>query len=205
MRNWLKSLVLVLFLAVPAAATQSGTTPEATVDTLNAGLLGAMTEPAAGYQARFDRLSPLMQAAFNYDHMAQVAVGKYWSELSDDQRARYLKLFTDISVGAAANRFRERGGVELATTGTREGPQGTVLVETRLVVNKGEPRTISYLMRKGDDGDWRAIDLFYNGTVSELATKRSEYTSVIKMQGIDGLFAVMEKKLAEYAKDTSTD
>ena len=199
MKAWLKSLVLAAALSLPAAAL-AGQTPEATVETLNAGLLNAMKQPEAGYQARFDRLDPLMQAAFDYDHMAEVAAGKYWSGFSEAERAHYLDLFTKISVAAAANRFREKPGVTFETTGTRPGPQGTTLVDTVLKVDQGQPRQITYLLRDSG-GDWRAIDVYYEGTVSELATKRSEYTSVIKMQGVEGLFAAMEKKLADYAKN----
>lgn len=199
MRFPLKTLVLALFLALPVPAL-AGPTPEATVDTLNAGLLDAMSQPEGTYQARFDRLDPLMQAAFDYDHMAEVAVGKYWSGFSEAERARYLDLFTKISVAAAANRFRETSGVVFTTVGTRPGPSGTTMVDTTLKVGQGEQRQISYLMHE-TAGDWRAIDLYYEGTVSELATKRSEYTSVIKMQGVEGLLAIMEKKLADYAKN----
>jgi phospholipid transport system substrate-binding protein len=199
MKLWLKALLLGAFLSLPVAIL-AGPTPEATVDTLNAGLLDAMKQPEGGYQARFDRLDPLMQAAFDYDHMAQVAAGKYWSGFSEAERTRYLDLFTKISVAAAANRFRETSGVTFETTGTRPGPQGTTLVDTTLKVDQGQPRQITYLMRDSG-GNWRAIDVYYEGTVSELATKRSEYTSVIKMQGVEGLLVTLEKKLADYAKE----
>jgi len=199
MKLWLKSLILAASLSLPLTA-QAGPTPEATIGTLNAGLLAAMQETDGSYQQRFDRLDPLMQAAFDYDHMAQIAVGKYWNEFNEADRARYLELFTEVSVAAAASRFRERDGIALDITGTREGPQGTVLVDTKLTVGQGQPRQIAYLLRD-EGGDWRAIDLYYEGSVSELATKRSEYTSVIKMQGIEALLSALETKLASYAKE----
>ena len=74
------------------------------------------------------------------------------------------------------------------------------MVDTQLQVAGGKPRTITYLLRDSG-GDWRAIDVYYEGAVSELATKRSEYTSVIKMQGVEALLAAMEKKLTDYAKE----
>lgn len=200
MRAWLTSLVLAVLLALPAAS-HAGSTPEATVDSLNAGLLEAMQQPDGTYQTRFERLESLMQSTFDYNHMAQVAIGKYWSGLSEADRTRYLDLFAKVSVAAAANRFRETSAVKFEITGTRPGPQGTTLVDTKLIVGQGDPRQITYLLQQGSDGDWRAIDVYYEGAVSELATKRSEYTSVIKMQGVEALLAAMEKKLVDYAKD----
>jgi phospholipid transport system substrate-binding protein len=200
-RNGLRSLLLTAFLALPSVV-MAGPNPEATIESLNAGLLGAMSQPeGGGYQARFDRLDPLMQSAFDYPLMAQIAVGKYWAEFSEAERARYLELFSDVSVAAAASRFRERPGVGFEVTGTREGPQGGKLVDTLLTVGDGEPRKISYLLKEISPGDWRAIDVYYDGSISELATKRSEYTSVIKMQGAEALFDSLQKKLASYAKE----
>ena len=205
MKNGLRSLLLATFLSLPLAApfaALAGPTPEATIETLNAGLLQAMSQPeGGGYQARFDRLDPLMQTTFDYPHMAQIAVGKYWNDFSEAEQSRYLDLFSDVSVAAAANRFREHSGVAFEITGMREGPQGARLVDTLLTVNQGEPRKISYLVRETSPGDWRAIDVYYNASISELATKRSEYTSVIKMQGTDALLDILQKKLADYAKE----
>lgn len=201
MRNGLKSLLLAAFLALPSLA-MAGPSPETTIESLNAGLLDAMSQPeGGGYQARFDRLDPLMQATFDYPLMAEIAVGKYWNDFAEAERVRYLELFADVSVAAAASRFRERPGVVFEITGTREGPQGGKLVDTLLTVSNGEPRKISYLLKETSPGDWRAVDLYYEGSISELATKRSEYTSVIKMQGAEALFDTLEKKLADYAKE----
>jgi phospholipid transport system substrate-binding protein len=54
---------------------------------------------------------------------------------------------------------------------------------------------IDYLMRR--DGDaWRIADVYLSGTVSELAARRSEFSSVMRRQGVDGLIAVLNRKAA---------
>jgi phospholipid transport system substrate-binding protein len=44
---------------------------------------------------------------------------------------------------------------------------------------------------------WRIIDVFLKGTVSELATRRSEFTSVIRRGGAEALVQLLQKKTAE--------
>jgi len=48
--------------------------------------------------------------------------------------------------------------------------------------------TINYLVRGG-----RVIDVYLNGTISDLATRRDEFASIISSGGADGLI----KKLRE--------
>ncbi len=61
----------------------------------------------------------------------------------------------------------------------------------------GAPVDINYLLRgKGDT--WRIIDIYLNGTISQLATWRSEYGAAFQQQGFDGLMAAVE---AQTSKD----
>jgi phospholipid transport system substrate-binding protein len=41
--------------------------------------------------------------------------------------------------------------------------------------------------------------MYLNGTISELATRRSEFSSIIRAQGIDGLLAVLDNKTERLA------
>jgi len=73
---------------------------------------------------------------------------------------------------------------------------GATLVETRLVPQKGDPVDLNYMLRS-DSGRWQIIDVFLSGTISELATRRAEFTSVLRRDGADGLVTVIEHKVAE--------
>ena len=53
--------------------------------------------------------------------------------------------------------------------------------------------SINYLMRR--DGDsWRIDDVYLTGTISELATRRSEFSAVLRSQGVDGLIETLNRK-----------
>ena len=73
---------------------------------------------------------------------------------------------------------------------------GGVIVQTRLIKGNGEPVTLNYLMRESD-GKWQIIDVFLSGTISELATRRSEFTSVIRRDGAQGLLQLLDRRVAE--------
>ena len=58
--------------------------------------------------------------------------------------------------------------------------------------------SINYLMRESEAG-WRIVDVFLDAKYSEIAVKRSEYTAVIKRDGLAGLIEVMKQKINDFA------
>jgi phospholipid transport system substrate-binding protein len=74
----------------------------------------------------------------------------------------------------------------------------TVMVSTRLSTNNAPAIPINYRLRLGDDQTWQIFDVVIDG-VSLIANYRSQFTSVIRRQGIDGLIAQLASKNREPA------
>jgi phospholipid transport system substrate-binding protein len=138
--------------------------------------------------------------------MARLALGGQWTELDAAERTRFAKLFGDMSVATFAARFDGYGGQHFEVQAPRNGPRGTKLVPTKLIHPDPEkaPVTISYLMRETAAG-WKAVDVYLKGTYSELATKRSEYTSIVRRKGYDALVRRIREKIAELRETGDPD
>ena len=80
----------------------------------------------------------------------------------------------------------------MQVTGEQSSPAGTVIT-SQIVKSDGEPVHINYLMHQNGSG-WRIADVYLNGTISELATRRSEFSSILQNQGINGLIAALNSK-----------
>jgi len=52
---------------------------------------------------------------------------------------------------------------------------------------------MNYLMRQ-NDGGWRIADIYLTGTISQLATLRSQFSSVIARDGFAGLMTLLNSK-----------
>ncbi len=76
---------------------------------------------------------------------------------------------------------------------------GGVIVATKLVQISDEPVQLNYLMRDGDNG-WQILDVFLKGTISELATRRSEFSSVLRRDGAQALVQLIEARAADLKK-----
>lgn len=197
-------LPLLLALAGPAPAQTDGldqAAPTAVVARVNETLIGAMREAEAlAFQGRYDRLAPVFEAAFHFPVMARGAAGRHWRDFEPDEKERLAEAFAHMSVATYAARFDGYGGERFEVGEAIEQPRGRVLVRNRLITGAGEAISIDYLL--GDfDGRWRIVDVFLEGTISEIATKRSEYGGILKRDGFDGLLARIAEKTAELAAE----
>jgi phospholipid transport system substrate-binding protein len=145
-----------------------------------------------GQDERYAALEPVVRRSFDIPYMTRMAVGSSWSTLSDAKRQELTEAFGRYITATWAGRFDSYSGEQLEVDGER--PYGAaVLVDTRIVKPDGEPVTINYLMRR--DGDaWRIGDVYLTGTISELATRRAEFSSVLRSEGVDGLIDALNRK-----------
>ena len=49
------------------------------------------------------------------------------------------------------------------------------------------------MMRRNGDS-WLISDIYLDGAISEVATRRSEFATILESQGIDGLIAALNRK-----------
>lgn len=188
------ALALIAALAVHDARAENAE-PAAVVGELHEALLGVMRAGSAlGFEARAQRLAEALEAIYDFPTMTRLAVGGAWSGASEEQRLRLVAAFRAMSVATYARRFASYNGESFQTIDQQELGPGDVVVRTRLDPGSGEePVALDYRLRQ-DEAGWRIIDVYLTGTVSELATRRAEFASVIRDQGLDGLATALEAK-----------
>ena len=171
--------------------------PIQVVETFHAGLLDIMKRAEElGLAGRIEEMGPLMGKVFDLDFMASKAIGTHWRRLSDADKARWSEVFKRFTTATYAGRFTGFKGEEFVTLGLEEAARGTRLVLTKIIVPNEDDVQLNYRLLE-NDGQWRVIDVYLNGTVSELALRRSEYASALKREGFEELVAAIETKIAD--------
>lgn len=205
MKSMVGRIVLVLALLWPAALSANiNVTPRAIAERLDAALIDAMRNAETlGYQGRYDALAPVLERSFDFPFMARVAVGRHWRKMTEAERARLVDTFARLSIATFAARFKGYSGESFKIMGEEQRPRGTILVLNRLVKGDGGSVDLNLLMREAKNG-WRIVDVFLDAKFSELAIKRSEYTAVVKRDGVEGLIAIMERKIDRFAAGTES-
>ena len=130
------------------------------------------------------RFTPVFAAVFDMPTMTRLAVGPAWRTFSAEQQAAVRDAFARFIVADYARQIKDYSGesfvVDPQTTPESRG--GGEIVKTKLLQPGGRTVNINYLVR----GE-RVIDIYLNGTISDLATRRDEFASIIAAGGADGL------------------
>jgi len=182
-------VVALSALAEPEPAT-------AVIDRFHATLLDLMKNAKAlGVEGRRERLAPVMDATYDFPSMAQRSLGPAWAKLADAQRTRFAQVFRALILRTYATRFDGYESERFETLGEEPSIAGTEIVRSVLHAPNEEVH-LDYRMRT-TAGGWRVIDVYLGGTVSELALRRAEYTSVLEREGFDALVSALERKVAD--------
>jgi phospholipid transport system substrate-binding protein len=193
-KQLLQAAVVGWLALTPAAAQEAG--PSAVIEALNAALLATMkAADGLGYAGRFEQLAPVLEASYDFPFMTRVATGTSWREMSPQQQAELVALFTEMSVANYAARFDGYGGEAFEILGEGPGPRDAVVVESRLVRPNDAPVGLNYVMRE-QTGDWRIVDVLLDAKFSELARQKAEFAAVLRDGGVTDLKALLEAKIA---------
>lgn len=181
--------LVALLLAAPAVAEGPPLeTAREPIERLYQALEGAMQGgESLGISGRRELIRPAVDAAYDIGFMGSKALGRHWSRLTDEQRADWLATFRALTIHTYASRFERFSGQVFEVGDVAPASRGTSVVHTRILSPGKEPAEIRYRMRPLGEKDWRIVDVYLDGTVSELALRRSEYASVIEREGFEYL------------------
>ena len=174
---------------VYAASAGSGDTVQRLYDVLLSTMKNGRT---LGQSGRFMQLEPVIRRSFDIASMARLAVGRLWANLTEAQRREATESFGRYISAIYADRFDNYDGQKLIVTGEQPAPSG-VMVRSQIIKADGEPVEVDYMVRLSGGG-WLISDIYLDGAISEVATRRSEFAAILKKGGIDGLIAALNRK-----------
>jgi phospholipid transport system substrate-binding protein len=178
-----------------AAAPPGVDSPTATIQAFYDALLAVMkAAKQMTFDERYTRLQPAITRAFDLGLMTRIAIGPAWTRLPQSQQEQLAASFARWTISTYANRFDSYSGERFEVDPNPVSNPNGLIVETRLERPTAEPVALNYLMRRNGAGLWQIIDVFLSGTVSELATRRSEFVAVLQRDGADGLVRLLDRR-----------
>lgn len=192
--------VFCLVTSVNASAEEkSGTSARSVVEKFQAELIDVMKNgKKLGYSGRYDKLFEPVSNSHDLTKIARIVVGKEWEKLTSEQQDKLVDVFSRLSVASYAHNFKDYSGEAFAFDSEAELPRAGVVVHSHLTIPDDKPVKFDHqLKEKGDS--WLIINIIANG-VSDLALKRSEYTTILQREGFDALITKINEKIDNYSK-----
>ncbi len=134
---------------------------------------------------RYNKLKPVVERIYDLPLMTSLAVGSSWPSIAPSDQQALIQAFERMTIANYAKNFDDYNG-EKFTVDPAAQVHGTDKVVMSKLVTGGQTIPFNYRMRQSG-GTWKVIDVYLNGFVSELATKRSDYGSTLSTGGAPAL------------------
>lgn len=192
-QRFLPLAALALLLSAPAAVAYAQTDPAAsTIDSFQTSLLATMKAgKSLGAAGRAKKIEPAVEQAFDLPTMIRVAVGPSWSKLSSTEQDQLTKAFKRVTVANYAHNFDDFNGEKFVIDPNVATKAPDKLVRTQLIVPGQSPVSLHYRMREAG-GTWKIVDVFFNGSISELSAQRSDYSATLAGGGAPALLKKLD-------------
>ena len=141
-----------------------------------------------GVQGRYAKMAPAVQATFDIPGLAKIASGAAWDKIPADQQTAITTAFARMVAARYASEFKDYSGQQFTVDPTPLPRSADKIVRSQLVPTDDDPTSFDYLMR-GSGSDWKVEDVYLDGSISQLAVWRSEFSSVLASGGPDALLA----------------
>ena len=172
-------------LMAPALVRAAADPAVPTIESFDAALIQTMKKGPAGAQARFKTIEPAVNTAFDLPAMVKFAVGPGWDMIAPADQASLLTAFTRFTAANYAHNFESYSGQTLKVLPDVQTRGADKLVKTELN-DGGSVTPLTYRMRQSG-GAWKVIDVYYNGSISQLTTQRSDFSATLASGGAKAL------------------
>ena len=127
----------------------------------------------------------LLRDKFDVPLITRLVVGRHWRRATDAQKQAFMLVFEEHIVTIYTAQLGVYNDEIVAIRNVASRTERDTIVGTEVMRSSDAPRQLDWLVRE-EAGAYRVIDIAAEG-VSLMTTKRSEFSSVIQRDGLDGL------------------
>ncbi len=175
-------------------ASADETSPKQVVSSTIEGIIAvleARDDKTTVNDADREGIRKVVKGKFDYREMSRRSVGKPWKKMDEANKQAFTELFRQVLEYSYGNQLAGYHGQKVVFEDA-EFKKDKARVKGA-VVDSSKSIPMEYRLHQTDTG-WQVYDIKIEG-VSLVTTFRKDFKSIIKKQGVDGLMAILEKKV----------
>ena len=190
--------ISLIFASLSSIAAAQPVDPAiATVQSLDDGLLAIMRSgSAAGMAGRSRAIAPVIDRAFDLPLMSRLSVGPGWVNIAPRDQTALVAAFRAMTIASYARNFDGYAGEKFVILPPVQSRGSDKLVRTMLKSGHENPVALAYRLRQSG-ATWKIIDVYYKDSISQLATRRSDFAATLASGGPRALIAHLEQLAAK--------
>ena len=139
-----------------------------------------------GLEGRVRELKPATESTFDLTEMTRLSVGPSWSGISEPDRKALVDAVERLTVTNYAKNFSQFSGEQFVVEPDAKARSEDKIVQSKLMTSNGTEVPFNYRMH-AVDGQWKIVDIYLNGNISQLALRRADFQSTVQKLGPTGL------------------
>jgi phospholipid transport system substrate-binding protein len=152
------------------------------------------------------KLRAIAERHFDFQEMAQSAIGYHWRALTPAQKTEFVPLFTAFIEDAYLSRIEsysvEKVNEQIKSSTIQftrqtidsDSPDYAEVYSTVVLQDQKDPIPVNYLMRREAD-EWKIYDITIDA-ISVIANYRNQFNRVLNNDGYDKLVSIIRQKTA---------
>ena len=161
--------------------------PMMTVNFLHEGL----KQISSNNNSDLSNVLKVINRTYDTEKMLKMIIGSDWKNQENEKKNELIMVFENYISKNYLNRFSKIQDVSFSNEKKEKISSDFFLVRSNLII-KQEKISIDYLLHLKDN-TWKIFDVLLDGSVSEIATKKSEFRIYIKEKKIDELIKALKK------------
>ena len=139
----------------------------------------------------FDKTTQSITKFYDTRKMIRMIIGDKWKKIPESKKDEVTLLFGKYIAQNYIKQFSKFNSIQFNSKGTKKIGEKYLLVKSVLILNKKDKIKINYLLinNKG----WKIFDVLIDGTISEISTKKSEFSKYLQDGNIDLLIKELRK------------
>ena len=160
-----------------------------TINELHEGLIKVSNKEIYEYK----KFMPIIKNTYDIEKMLIMILGNSWKNSNLEKQKKILSAFEEYVTKNYLKRFIKIRNAKFKIEKKKNIKNKFIMVETILIPNNNETVSINYLL-SNKNGEWKIFDVLLAGSISEIATKKSEFSSLLKDGKIDKLIEALNEK-----------
>ena len=163
--------------------------PIDTINELHEGLIKVSKKEMDDYK----KFMPIINNTYDIQKMLNMILGSAWKNSNMDEKKKISLAFAEYITKNYLKRFIKINDVKFKIEEKKSIKNKFVMIKTTLIPNNSDTVSINYLL-SNKNGKWKIFDVLLAGSVSEIATKKSEFSSFLKDGKTNNLIDALNKK-----------
>ena len=188
----LKSIFVYFFFLFPGLVFSSN---QEIIDTLNKlhTTIKEISEKKID-KNNINYVDEIVSSTYDIKKMSKIILGRFWSESQANDKEKFIEKFTSYISSNYIDRFRGKKDFNYEYKGIDKIGENYRIAYTIFKLGEKEKLKINYMLIKNQN-KWLIFDVLLNGSISEIATKKSEFNETLNDGGITSLINLINEKL----------